>query len=301
MTKCSIGATALAAALLLPPPAPAKTIAFEDFESYATTADLLQQWVPSNPSSPNGGLVDETYTAFLTLDDDAEPIGARAFPNGGQGAVHLGSSVFEFAGLTAGGAPLVPTADRRLQLDADIFDVGAIPNKRMSVGLRSTTPENLIEIGHYNSEPSGLAGRAVLFATGPSPNYFFYDLPLSLDSPTDSDSVTTTADLGEAWHHHRVTIGPTGILYEIDLFRDGVDARTGLPGFDASEFFDLAPTANGFNSLRFGGPSGVSSSGNGFYGGAIFDNIRLAWVPEPSAAVMGLVLLGAVIVRRRGR
>ena len=292
----ALGAVSIAVGL-----ASAEVLVFEDFESYSTTANLLQQWVPSNPANPNGALVDETYTAQLTIAGGVEPVGARAFPSGGQGAVHLGSSVFEFSGLASLGAPLVPTASKSLQLDADIFDVGGIGNKRMSVGLRSTSPANIVELAHYNSNSIGLAGRANLFATTPAPDYFYYQLPLSLDRPNDSDSITTTADLGEAWHHHRVTIGPDGILYQIDLFRDGLDASTGSPGFDASTLFPLTPTAAGFNSLRFGGPSGISSSGNGVYGGVIFDNIRLAWVPEPTSAVMGLVAMAAISARRRGR
>lgn len=241
----------------------------EDFESYADTAALNLVW---GPSSFDGQLVDETFEEFITLDDiDPQDIGARAFPSGGQGVEHLGSSVFEYQLPLNGGAPLLPTATQNVVLQGDIFDIGGLGNKRMSIGLRSNAPENIIELGFWNNEPDDFATRTILFPTvpgEPNPNWQGFDLPLEFDRPDDDDAVTTLADIGEAWHTYRATISQDSILYELDLFRDGT--------FDSSVSFDVTTGSNGFDSLRIGAPSNVSSAGNGFYGGVIFDNIKLS-------------------------
>ena len=255
------------------------TIVDEDFESYADSTALYSVWGPSNAA---GELVDETFTEFITLDDiDPQEVGARAFPTGGQGVEHTGGSVLEYQ-LPLGTGTLQPSESQSIVLQGDIFDIGALGNKRMSIGLRSNAPANLVEIGHWNESSVELAGRAILFASptpvSAQPNWQFYELPVELDRPDDADEVTTLADLGEAWHTHRVTITPTTVTYEIDLFRDGLDAATGEAGFDAEMTFDVEPTASGFDSLRIGAPSGVSSPGNNFYGGVIFDNILLQLV-----------------------
>lgn len=259
----------------------------EDFESYNNNADLYVNWADDS----NGTLVDDSFEEFLTLDDiDPQDVGARAFPTGGQGVHHFGGSVMLYQPTLNGGTAIEPSATQNIVLEADIFDVGVIGNKRMSVGLRSTTPDNIVEIGHWNESAVELTGRAILFGaplpTADQPNWQFYELPTSLDSD-DEDTITTLGEIGEDWHTHRVIISPTEITFEIDLFRDGLNADTGLPGVDASMSFAVEPTANGFNEIRLGSPSGVTSGGNGFYGGVIFDNISLKLV---DAAVVAPLL-----------
>ncbi len=276
-------------AMLVASPAVAQVFVDEDFESYANSAALYSVWGPSNTA---GVLVDESFTEFLTLDDiTPQDVGARAFPTPGQGVQHIGGSVLEYQLPINGGVPLLPTPTKNVVLQGDIFDVGNLGNKRMSIGLRSSTSQNIVELGHWNASATELAGRAILFASpnpvSAQPNWQFYEetlenpdagLPLSLDRPDDADMVTTLADLGEAWHTYRVTISETQITFQIDLFRDGLDADTGLSGWDATMTFDVEPAASGFDTLRIGGPSGVSSAGNGFYGGVFYDNIRLEMV-----------------------
>ena len=240
----------------------------EDFESYADTAALNVVWGPADSA---GQLVDETFTEFITFDDiDPQDVGARAFPSGGQGVEHVGSNVFEYQLSLNGGSPLFPTATQNIVLQGDIFDIGGLGNKRMSIGLRSNAPENLVELGFWNDNPEDFATRTILFPTvpgEPNPNWQGFDLPLEFDRPDDEDTVTTLADIGEAWHTYRATISEDSILYELDLFRDGT--------FDTSFTADVTTGPNGYNSLRIGSPSGVSSAGNGLYGGVIFDNIKL--------------------------
>ncbi len=273
-------ATFLAAMLMSSPNLYAVDVTFvdEDFESYADNTALYSVWA----NDSNGTLVDETFVEFLTLDDiDPQDVGNRAFPTGGQGVHHFGGSVMVYQPTLNGGTPLAPSATQNIVLQADIFDVGVIGNKRMSVGLRSNAPANIVEIGHWNESPVELAGRTILFGqptpTSAQPNWQFYELPTALDSD-DEDTITTLGEVGEAWHTHKVTISPTEITFEIDLFRDGLNADTGLPGFDASMSFAVEPTSNGFNELRLGSPSAVTSGGNLFYGGVIFDNISLKLV-----------------------
>ena len=246
----------------------------EDFESYADTAALNAVWGPANSA---GQLVDETFTEFLTFDDifDGIPqdVGSRAFPSGGQGVAHTGSNVFEYLPTLNGGSPLLPTPTQNIVLQGDIFDTGNLGNKRMSIGLRGLSPtENIIELGHWNTSPDDveLANRSVLFPTtveNPNPDWQFFDLPLEFDRVDDGDSITNLADLGEAWHTYRATISEDSILFELDLFRDGT--------FDSSFTAEVTTGSSGYDSLRIGSPSNVSSLGNGTYGGVIFDNIRL--------------------------
>lgn len=252
----------------------------EDFESYADTAAMNAVW---SFTTTNGNLVDETYSTII--DDTFEPIdiGARAFPDGpGKAAEHVGSGFLEYQLPLNGGSPLVPTPSQSIVLQGDIFDVGAFGNKRRSIGLRSNAPANLVEIGHWNSNPVEFSARTILFAepspSSAQPDWQPYELPVELDRDDDADDITTLSDIGEAWHTHRATITPTTVTYEIDLFRDGIDARTGEAGFDAELTFEVVPTTDGFDSLRIGGPSGVSSLGNGTYGGVFFDNISLTLV-----------------------
>lgn len=276
------------------PAARSQVLVSEDFESYTDTSDLRLVWAEPAGSATTaaGQLVDETYTQFITLDDiDPQPVGARAFPEGGQGVEHLGGLVMEYRpGL--GATPLLPTATKNIVLQGDIFDVGALGNKRISIGLRSVAAvQNIIELGHWNANASELAHRSILYpepSLRPEPNWQFYELPIELDRPDDADELTTLADLGEAWHTHRVTIGVDFVTYEIDLFRDGIDARTGESGFDASVTYDgVITSAAGYDSLRFGGPSNVTSGGNGFYGGSIFDNISIELVDVGEVPLVG--------------
>lgn len=254
------------------------TLLSEDFESYADTAALNAVW-----AGAGGTLMDGTYESII--DDTFEPVavGANAFgESAGQAVDHIGGSILEYQLPLNGGSPLLPTESQSIVLQGDIFDVGAFGNKRMSIGLRSTAPANLVEIGHWNADPVEFAGRAILFAepvlTDDQPNWQFYELPLSLDRDDDADEITTLGDIGEAWHTHRATITPTTITYEIDLLRDGLDARTGEAGFDAEFTVDVVATADGYNNLRIGSPSGVSTTGSGVYGGVLFDNISLSLV-----------------------
>ncbi|QDV78177.1 PEP-CTERM sorting domain-containing protein [Botrimarina mediterranea] len=263
----------------------------EDFESYSDTSAMKAVW--SINGADNGTLVDETYTQFVSLDDiEPRPIGAQAFPEGGKGVEHLGLGVLELdlAALN-GGSPLVPTASQSIVLEGDIFDVGALGNKRLAVGIRNTSPaENIIEAGLYNGDPSGYQYRGILFPStveNPNPNWAAWELPIELDRVDDADEIVTIADIGQAWHNYRVTVTPETVTYEIDLKRDGINAATGEAGYDGTITYELASTAGGYNSVRFGGPSNVSSLGNGFYGGAIFDNIKVSLVDAAAEPLVG--------------
>ena len=262
----------------------------ENFESYGVSADVTTKWTPVGAGAWQ--LVDETYQEFISLDDTSpRNIGAAAFPGGGQGVEHRGLGVLEInvANLN-GGQPLVATAEKSIVLQGDIFDVGPTGNKRMSIGLRNTSPSaNLIEMGQNNGNNIGFAHRAALFPVSggaTNPDWQYFTLPSVLDRTTDLDEIVSVGDVGQAWSTYKVTITNTNMTFQIDAKRDGLDAATGLPGWDATVSYDLVSSATGFNSLRFGSPSGISSGGNGFYGGMIFDNLKLSLItpivePEP--------------------
>jgi hypothetical protein len=233
-----------------------QTIVNENFESYPDTASMLAAW-PGGPA---------------TLD--------TTNGNPGQAALHPGgvvnSRTFPAVNPT-NAAPLVYTAD--------IFDDGLSANKRMSAGLRHLTPaENLVEMGMYNAGVHYVF-RVVLFAStdpissGGQASYGKFDLGLDA---AGADRNRPTA----GWHRYQAIIGDTQITFNMDLFADGT--------IDASHTINATPTALGWNNIRFGGISGLSSPG----GSAMFDNISLVLVPEPGSLSL-LAMGGLALVRRR--
>lgn len=118
------------------------------------------------------------------------------------------------------------------------------------------------------------------------PNWQVFDLPQELDRDSDLDEFVTIGDIGAGWHRFEIEVAQSEITFSIDLFRDGLrntsitpdeitGIRPGSPGFDASITYELVTSANGFDSLRIGGPSGTVSNGPGAVG---FDNILLKLV-----------------------
>lgn len=293
----------------------------ETFDDYADTGALLSVWTPTvgtgnttlDPSSID-------YESGILTDD------ATTFPDiMGKAVDHIGATVSspgmvnQFTPTTGGPFPgdeIFPTAQESIQLKADIF-VGTSGNERMTVGLRSREPAaNLIELGVYNTNscdptvdgcnPSaspipaempgfyagtGYAYRLQLFAgVGgdllAQPNWQYFQLPIELDRPDDTDEIVSIADVGAGWHTYSALITPDAITLELDLFRDGLrntsvtpdeitGIRPGTPGVDASQTWEITTGTQGYDSLRIGGPSGLSSAGAGAMG---FDNIYLALV-----------------------
>jgi hypothetical protein len=242
----------------------------EDFESYADTAAMSAVW-----AGFDGVLMNE-----IDDDQDLTPevsgIGNFAFhPGGSINTLDLASPIFA-------------TSEEWIRLKVDIYDNATnldpfFPlnpdNKRMSLGLRSTAPANLIELGMWNAVANVHFGyRAILFQSFnsvPNPNWTGWDMgtePLG-DPPVDT---AVNRFRGGAWYTYQVTIKPDSLVFEFDLDYDGT--------FDFSaEHFDIAPTVDGFNQLRFGGPSGVTSGG----GGITFDNILLEIIAADAPALEG--------------
>ncbi|MEM8782194.1 MAG: PEP-CTERM sorting domain-containing protein [Planctomycetota bacterium] len=256
-----------------------------------TQAEFETEWtVPLSPS-------DNLAVSFIESPDD--PISQELFPGLDETAVshfgRAGDPVVVWNGLTPGNA-LTPTAEQSIRLSVDIFD-DAAGNKRMSLGLRQTSPgaANLIELGFWN-DPDGYAHRAILFPgtpENPNPNWQAFELDTSLDRTDDEDDVTNVADIGAGWHNYSVLITPSELTFELDLFRDGqINARdaegefigTG-EGVDASVTYQIDSSAAAFDNLRFGGPSGVTSPG----GGILLDNILLELI---DAVVIGDGIIG---------
>lgn len=113
-----------------------------------------------------------------------------------------------------------------------------------------------------------------------------------LDRATDTDEFVSIGDVGAGWHQYTATITPTEVTITIDLFRDGLrntsrtvdpesGVRPGTPGYDAVMVYPIATNALGFNSLRIGGPSGLSSAGAG---SMAFDNIVLKMIDVAAPA-----------------
>jgi hypothetical protein len=130
---------------------------------------------------------------------------------------------------------------------------------------------------------------------------------------SSKNGIVDINDIGEGWHRFEALIKENSITVELDLYRDSINNATGEAGIDASDTWPVqlntaAGLAGAFNSLRFGGPSGVSPNDQ-----AVFDNITLteidvaagagglsvATVPEPTS--LALVALGMLAIAGRCR
>ena len=196
--------------------------------------------------------------------------------NPGQSAAHPGG-----ADNTRSFTAFNPTATDHLRLTGQIYDDATSANKRMSIGLRNSSGANIIEMGFYNS-PVFYAARVVLFQSG-NPSW------VAFPNPAAPPAVLTTPVKG--WHTFSVEISNNTVDFSLDLGSDGT--------IDSTQHFDSVAGATGFNQLRIGGPSGVSSPG----GPAKFDNLKLETisVPEPASAVVCALLGCLFMVRRRRR
>jgi len=170
------------------------------------------------------------------------------------------------------------------------------------------TTTNVIELGHWNAavtdptdgseitDVTGYAYRVVLFDSNTigapliqTPSWQYFPLDPILDTKDSSaepnpDGLVTPVDIGVGWHRYTATITETTVTFELDLFRDGLKNTeategVGTAGVDSSVTWTIAPQDGNtgdtfdydpFNSLRFGGPSGVSGNNE-----SVVDNISL--------------------------
>jgi len=281
------------------------TIVDDNFDSYASDAALYAAWEPRNgsgsaaPNNPDDGILTSEI-----LDPERYPgVQGQAVDHVGSADGFPGDSILQSTLLTPG-APIVPSATQSIRFGGDIF-VGNDGNSRKSIALRNrTTVENLIELGTYNSngqtsdptdpnDSSGLvpvstyAYRLRLFdAIGgdlvEEPDWQFFQFDPALDViPTDgeADGIVGPLDIGAAWHTYSATITPDTIKLEVDLYRDGLDngatltAGSDVAGVDATVEWQISATAAGFDSLRIGGVSGLSSANS-----VAFDNVSLSLI-----------------------
>jgi hypothetical protein len=241
------------------------TIYEDDFESYPSDFDLYLTWEPAT----GGGVVppapEVADAGILTSDEEMFP-GIE-----GEAVAHVGGAINQWfpwpdpIDPIEGDAVLEPTEEHSIQFGGDVF----IPhsNSRLSVGLRSNAPGNILELGAWNTDlgQRGFAYRLELFGSG-NVNWQYFELPLEFD--TNEDGTVSVGDIGPAWHRYQATITPADVTFELDIFRDGT--------VDAVSVVEATPHESMFDSFRIGGPSGVTSPGEG-----AFDNVFLRLV-EPA-------------------
>ncbi|RMF80679.1 MAG: PEP-CTERM sorting domain-containing protein [Planctomycetota bacterium] len=237
---------------------------FDDFESYADTAAM---------ASPGAWGDDQ--------DAGQPPLGVLMNSGG-----NPGQYMHHPAGETNRHviAPMFPSDAQPILWEFDFLDDGTSANKRITGGLRDNgggaSLNSILEMGHHNGQPwpegggvtvGGYAVRTVFIGGNPG-NWVAFD---------------TNPPVVAGWHHFSATIGATSILFELDLFNDGiVDGQRLVTTNDTSGI--------GYNILRLGGPSDLSSAG----GGGGFDNVSIQQIPEPSALAL-LALGGLAALRRR--
>lgn len=192
-------------------------------------------------------------------------LGAPSGAHDGTGSVHVWSgSAFS----------ITPTDASPLVLSGDLWFSGN-GGQRNTIGLR-TGANPLFEFGFYNqAAANGLSARILNFAG--NPNWV---------------QLASYTDLGAGqpqWIRFEATFTATALDLKWDLAADGT--------WDGAYSSSGATPTGAFSDLRFGGPSGVSSSGGGF----LVDNIKLEVVPEPAAATLLGLGLSSLIAWRRSR
>ncbi|MEQ9453059.1 MAG: PEP-CTERM sorting domain-containing protein [Phycisphaeraceae bacterium] len=256
MKTCLFGA----AAVLMTTGLASASIVNEDFESYADTAGLGGVW-----SLGDG-----------TLD--------TGFGNPGQSMSHPGTGG-SFTGANTNSlsfGSVYPGAGEVLVFSADIYDDAANANRRNTAGLRAAAGANIIEMGMYNS-PSHYAIRTVLFGAGSDGSWVAFD-----NMVDDAGDPLVNAPV-QGWHTFRAEITDSQVVFTLDLNGDG-----NINGTHVASIVQNA--AFGFDIVRLGGPSDLSSSTNG---GVSFDNVLVEVVPEPGTAALALAGLSALGLRRR--
>ena len=295
---------AMATLLMQVAPATADTtIVDENFDSYVTGGGGPDQaafeavWVPAST------------TAALLVPGQATAEPPNDNPPGIQG---LGANLFGSLNTYQGSSiSIQPTETQSVRLTMDLFD-DIVGNKRNTVGLRSSAPANLVELGNWNADAvdptdgttaipaANYAYRAVLFGSigdgiVQQPSWQYFELNPALDRENtpenlDIDDITTAQDIGPGWHRYSVTITPTTVTFSLDLFRDGVTNLTrgedgkieigvGDAGVDSEKTWNLNLFDAPFDSLRIGGASGVSSAHE-----SVVDNILLELIDVAAPA-----------------
>ena len=237
------------------------------------------------------GLANTPMHAAIIIDEDFESYADTAafqavWGSTGAGVLDAasgnpGKSVSHAGGAnnTLSFATINPTSTTHLRLTGQMFDDGAAATKRISIGLRDAAGSNIIEMGFYNA-PTYYDARVVLFASG-NPNWVTFP---NLASPPN---LLTTPVQG--WHTFAVEISDTTVDFTLDLGSDGT--------IDGAMSIAAAAGAGGFNQLRLGGPSGITSTG-----GTMYDNLRLETIAVPEPASAGFcALLGTLCMFRRRR
>jgi len=224
----------------------------ENFESYADNAALRAQWVPNQ--SPNNGYLWST-NMFANPD---------AFPSGGNGVDHIGGNVMVWNTPLS----LQPSATQNVVLEADIYDNATSANKRMSIGLRQNVGiANLFEMGAWQAAPAPYYSFRMVGFPGaqlpPEADGGWVKLTNMVD---DQGSPITNNGPVLGWHRFRVVFAETGATITLDLNRDG--------NINGTAVIPLGYAAGGFENLRIGSPSGVTSAG----GGLVFDNVKLTLI-----------------------
>lgn len=295
----------------------AQVIINETFEGYADSNALFAAWPSNVPARPDNatrlinGDTDEFYggtnltkfAQFCNATNDAAGIGTCNLATGDAGVAGAGTvNAFNLP------SSVMPTETKKLVFSADIGDDGLSANKRITVGLRdNTTPANLIEMGFYN-DGGHFSFRSVLFATGSeSPgtgNWSNFNVA-TIEKPLPT-VLNASWKIGESFHRYTAEISLTEITFGLDLYADGfqnyttvedpnnpgqfittkTDPGTGVEGlYDAYATYAITTQASGFNQIRFGGPSGVSSGSTESTAFAAFDNIKLEYVDVATPTV----------------
>jgi hypothetical protein len=258
----------------------------DDFESYSDSSAMQTQWVSSIGSTTSTFLFDSTTSGqpYPVLPTIGGLDGKAALFDGtiGVGATSINKWATPFS--------IAPSATQNVFLSVDLGydhqngDPTKVSNKKLTVGLRFTgaTPQNLIELGFYNGIAATpvrqFSHRTALFASGnPNPNpeapgWEYYGLDPSFDQMTEMDHSGNALTNGLGFHRFTAEISLTNVTYTVDLFADGINNVTGLPGVDATDVVAAVATASGFNDLRFGIPSGSGSSANPLLA---IDNVEL--------------------------
>ncbi len=235
-------------------------IFFDDFESYADTSAMMASGAWGDDGGANGTLMTSGGNPGQYMDHPAGTVAAHVI------------------------SPLFPSDTKPIIWEFDFLDT-TNSNKRVTGGLRDNGGgaglNSILEMGRYNANYDPESGETrdgygirTVFIGGDPGNWVTFQGDPAVQA---------------GWHHFKAIIKATSILFELDLGKDGI--------VDGQRLVTTSDTSGiGYNILRLGGPSNLSSTG----GGAGFDNVSIDQVPEP--ATIGLLgMAGLALLRRKRR
>jgi hypothetical protein len=265
----------------------AGTVLWQDnFNSYANQGAMLSVYNGNGSTgSPSQASIFDLGVPSPDAGNTTQSVNYHDMPASGSGVPNLAKDI------NTGATPIKATDATPILWQYDFYWDGA-GNKRVSGGLRNPlttgSETGILEMGYYNSAYNPItalngSGFAVRTTFLPGSGTLPEGASLSgwrLLTNADGSALLGSAVTAPAWIRFSALIRGHSIEYTADVNRDGTIDSSYIA---ASPSLDVTNAL--FNSVRLGGPSGLSSAG----GGAYFDNLLVETAVPGDANLNGKI------------